>query len=244
MSNLFSEEQTTAQTPPQGDDVLATKLSAIVNEEGKQKYADINTALDALKTSQEFIPDLKHQVLEKDNEILKLREELAKQVGVQETLEKYATQHKAQPQTTEETPTDSLGTQDIESLVQNVFKQHLEQTEAEKNLEQVHDALVAAYGDQASNHIAKTAKDLSTTKEQLESLARTNPTLVLKLLGSTEKDVKPAGGSTITTDTLQMKDTGLEPPKQSLLWGATHSEVSDYMKKIREDVYKKHGITQ
>lgn len=244
MSNIFTQEPTQTPAPTQGDDVLATKLSTIVNEKGEPKYANVETALDALKASQEFIPSLKSQVTEQEAEIARLREQVAKQTGVQEALERFAQPTQAQPETPVETPSDQLGKQDVESLVQNIFNQHLQQTEAVKNFESVQSALVAAHGDQAANHIAKKAKELNTTAEYLEGLSRTNPTLALALLGTPEKPAKPVSGGTNSTGFSQPKQEGLEKPTKSLMLGADSADVKDYMRKIREEVYKNHGISQ
>lgn len=244
MSDLFTQEQTPVQTPTsQGDDVLATKLSTIVNENGEPKYANVETALDALKHSQEFIPSLKSQVTEQEAEIARLREQVAKQSGVQEALERFATQPQAQPQVTEETPAATPGEQDVTSLVQNVFKQHLQTTQEDANFEQVQKVLTEQHGDQAKNFVSKRALELGTTAENLGQLSRTNPTMVLELLKSTPAS-KPTSGGTNTTSFTQPKDDSLERPTKSLMQGAPSNDVEDYMRKIRENVYKKHGITQ
>ena len=244
MSDIFSAEPTQTPTPvSQGDDALATKLSSIVNENGEPKYANVETALDALKASQEFIPRLKNQVTEQESEIARLREQVAKQTGVQEALERFA-QPQAQPETTVETPSEQLGKQDVESLVQNVFNQHLQQTQAEKNKELVQKALVEEHGDQASNYIKKKAAELNTTTDYLLELSQTNPTLALSVLGSSKKDPKPLSGGTNSTGFSQPKEEGLQKPSKSLMLGADSSDVRDYMRKIREEVYKNHGISE
>ena len=118
MDNVF-QGSTQNQTPTQGDDALTTKLAAIVNEEGKQKYADVNTALDALKASQEFIPSLKNQVTEQEKEIATLREQVAKQAGFSEALQQFA----AQEQHQDGQPASGEGQVDIASIVQKQLEQ-------------------------------------------------------------------------------------------------------------------------
>lgn len=242
MSNIFSE-QTPAQDQSQGQDALTTKLMSITNENGEPKYANVETALDALKASQEFIPGLKTKVSEQEAQLAQLREELAKSTGVAETLQRFSQAPSAE---SAETPSNEVDeTQDVSSLVQQAFKAHLEQTAAEKNFERVQGELVSKYGDKASEHIANRAKALNTTPEYLENLSKSNPTLALTLLGH-EASKTPSmtyGG----TNTIGLSNTQIEPvgrPAKSLLMGARQEDVSDFMAKIRDEVYREHGITQ
>jgi len=71
MSNpsLFDNNQNNGgATPPQENnplpsDDLSTLLSGIKNERGEQKYKDVKTALEALKHSQEYIPEVKSKLI-------------------------------------------------------------------------------------------------------------------------------------------------------------------------------------
>lgn len=243
MSDIFTE-QTPAQTPTQENDALTTKLQAIVNEKGEPKYANVDTALDALKASQEFIPSLKNQVTEQEAEIARLREQVAKQTGVQEALERFAN-HQAQPEPTKETPTATLGEEDVKSLVQDLFASQAATTKAEENFNQVQSALVNQYGDKASEHIANKAKELNTTAEHLRDMARTNPTMALQLLGAPKAPkASMSYGGTNTTNFGQGEPEKLGKPTESLLAGAPKGAVEDFMTKIRNQVYREHGINQ
>ena len=242
---MFNPDPTKEQAPAQETDALTTKLQAIVNEQGEQKYANVETALDALKSSQEFIPSLKSKVNEQEQEIATLREQMAKQQGVQEALEKFAAQPNAQPETQEETPTEQIGKEDIESLVQNLFKAQAQTTKSDENFKSVQNALASKYGERASEHIANKAKELSTTTEYLEDMARNNPTMALQLLDAPKVGgTSMSYGGTNTTNFSQVKDEPLSAPAESLLAGANPKDVQDFMGKIRADVYKKHGITE
>lgn len=245
MSNVFNPESTQTPSPaPQGEDVLATKLSTILNEEGQPKYANVETALDALKHSQEFIPSLKNQVSEQEAEIARLREQVAKQQGVQEALERFGQQPQAQPQQPEATPTEQPGQEDIASLVQNTFESYIQNTQAEKNFEQVQSALVSQYGDKASDFIATKAKELNTTTESLEEMAKTNPTMALHILGTVAKPTTGVSyGGTNTTSFGSQEPAKLERPAQSLLSGASDKDKMAFLNQIREEVYREHGIT-
>ena len=80
-----SSEQTPA-TPSYAD-----KLSGITNESGEQKYATVETALDALAASQQYIPQLHAQVDAKDAEIQQLKLEVARAKGVEEAMSQFNT---------------------------------------------------------------------------------------------------------------------------------------------------------
>lgn len=241
MSNIF-EQATQPVTPAsQGGEELVTKLASITNETGEPKYADLPTALDALKASQDFIPTLKNQVNEKDREIATLREQIAKSQGVQEALERFAApQQQAQPVTPVATTTDSFGQADIESLVQNAFQSYTAKTQAEKNLEQVQNTLAQSYGDKAVEHIQNKAKELNTTAESLTEMAKNNPTMALQLLGAPK--VQTGTMSYGSTNTAGFAAPQVESLSTSLGMMPTNSQQKDYMAKIQADVYRELGI--
>lgn len=243
MNNIFTDP-TKDQTASPAADALTTKLASIVNENGEPKYANVETAIDALKHSQEFIPSLKSQMTEQEAEISRLRAQVAKQEGVQEVLERFTKQPQAQQEEQNVTPSATLGQADVESLVQNMFQAQAQQTMAEKNLAQVQNSLAAQYGDKASDHIASKAAALNTTREALLEMAKTNPTMALTLLGgSKQPTTAPSYGGTNTTGFSTPAITELTRPAESLMTGARGSDVKDFMAKIKAEVYREHGIT-
>ena len=75
--------------PAQQPIAYADKLSGITNETGEPKYANVETALDALATSQQYIPQLHTQIDTMKAELESLRTERAKAEGVQEALAQF-----------------------------------------------------------------------------------------------------------------------------------------------------------
>ena len=76
--NIFNNDSTQNQNSNdavanasngQSDNSFADLLGSIKNERGEPKYKDVQTALDALKHSQDFIPQLK---IEKEQLEIKL----------------------------------------------------------------------------------------------------------------------------------------------------------------------------
>lgn len=245
MSNIF-DQATQPETPAsQGGDELTTKLASIVNEKGEQKYADVQTALDALKNSQDYIPTLKNEVSEKDSEIAQLREQIAKSQGVQEALERFASQGQqpqAQPTAPVEPQQVAQEQVDINSLVQAAFQAHQQQTQAEKNLNEVNSVLTSQYGDKAVEYLQKKANELGTTAEALQEMAKTNPTMAMTLLGTEKPKTSMTYGGANTAGFVSPQTPKLEAPSTSMLMGASHTQVNDFMKQIQAEVYREHGI--
>ncbi|CAH9015015.1 coil containing protein [Vibrio phage 468E53-1] len=246
MNDIFTQA-TQSETPAsQGDDALTTKLTSIVNENGEPKYADLPTALDALKASQDFIPTLKNEVNLKDQEIANLRNQIAESQGMikaQEEMARLLTQPQAQPEAQSAPQPVAQDQVDINSLVQAAFQAHQQQTTAEKNLNEVNSVLASQYGEKAVEHLQNKAKALNTTAEAIQEMAKTNPSMALALLGTEKPKVTGSfGGSTNTAGFAAPQVAKLEAPKQSLLTGVSSNTVNDFMKQIQAEVYREHGI--
>lgn len=245
MSNVFDQATQPVTPAPQGGDDLTTKLASIVNENGEQKYADVQTALDALKNSQEYIPTLKQDLSSKEQEIAQLREQVAKSQGVQEALERFAQQpqqNEAQPTAPTEPQSVAQEPVDINSLVQAAFQAHQQQTQAEKNLNEVNSVLVSQYGDKAVEHLQNKAKELGTTEEAIREMAKTNPIMAMTLLGTEKPKTSMSYGGANTAGFVSPQSPKLERPSNSMLMGASHTQVNDFMKQIQAEVYREHGI--
>lgn len=247
MNDIFTQA-TKLETPAsQGDDALTTKLTSIVNENGEPKYADLPTALDALKASQDFIPTLKNEVNLKDQEIAALRNQIAESQGMikaQEEMARLLTQPQAQPEAQIAPQPAAQDSVDVNSLVQAAFQAHQQQTMAEKNLNEVTSVLASQYGEKAVEHLQNKAKALNTTPEAIQEMAKTNPAMALTLLGTEKPKVTGSfGGSTNTAGFVTPPVAKLEAPKQSLLTGVSSNTVNDFMRQIQAEVYREHGIT-
>ncbi|CAM0101110.1 hypothetical protein PODOV005v1_10038 [Vibrio phage PS32B.2] len=246
MNDIFTQATQSDTPASQGDDALTTKLTSIVNENGEPKYADLPTALDALKASQDFIPTLKNEVNLKDQEIANLRNQIAESQGMikaQEEMARLLTQPQAQPEAQSAPQPVAQDQVDINSLVQAAFQAHQQQTTAEKNLNEVNSVLASQYGEKAVEHLQNKAKALNTTAEAIQEMAKTNPSMALALLGTEKPKVTGSfGGSTNTAGFAAPQVAKLEAPKESLLVGVSTNKVSDFMKQIQAEVYREHGI--
>ena len=247
MNDIFTQATQSDTPASQGDDALITKLTSIVNENGEPKYADLPTALDALKASQDFIPTLKNEVNLKDQEIATLRNQIAESNGMikaQEEMARLLSQPTAQPEAQSEPQPAAQESVDINSLVQAAFQNYQQQSLAEKNWSEVNNVLESQYGAKAYEHLQSKATALNTTPEAIREMAKTNPSMALALLGTEKPKVSGSfGGSTNTAGFAAPQVAKLEAPKESLLMGVSAGKVSDFMKQIQAEVYREHGIT-
>lgn len=227
-------------TPPTSTDAFANQLSTIKNENGEQKYDSVEKALEALNHSQAFIPQLKADGEVKDAEIAQLKEQLAGSAAIEDVVARLT----AQQEPTIETPpqTSGLDEQAVLKLVQNFATQKQEADTAKANEVKVSNALVAQYGDKTSEVLEQKAQEVGTTVEKLKALAQESPEVVMQLFQVKAAPTPSPTTSSVTIPARDPSQEGLQPPSKSLLRGATTKEQVEYLRKIREDVYKKHNV--
>jgi len=234
------QQATPAQQEPSQESVFTNQLSMIKNENGEQKYDSVPKALDALAHSQQYIPQLKTEVSAKDAEIAALKEELSKREAVGDVVEKLTAQQ-AQPESTPQV--SGLNEQDVLNLVQNFSQQQAQQQTAVTNEKLVSDALFGQYGDKTQEVVANKAAELGMTVEALQGLSQTSPQAALQLFGTSATSAPKTTSGSINISAQAPKETfDVAPPEKSLLRGASTNEQIDYLRKIRESVYKKHNV--
>ena len=78
--------------------------------------------------------------------------------------------------------------------------------------------------------------------EAMKSLARQSPNAVMQFFGgSVSQNGKPATSSINLPPINQQKEDSLKP-ERSLMAGASSKEQEAYLAKVRDSIYKKHGI--
>lgn len=248
-ANLFEDQPQATQQPavaPQTtntDDPLANLLGSIKNESGQQKYDSVPKALEGLAHAQQYIPQLKSELVTKDQEIATLREELAKRQTVEDVVSRI-TAAKEEPLSQGQPPvTSGLTEEAVLQLVQTVLGKQKAHDQASQNTAQVQQALVQRFGEKSREVVDAKAKELGITAQKLGQLASENPQLVLALFNaSPSATVKPTTGSQHLPSTYQPPQPKLERPSKSLLSGATSAEQRDFMAKVKADVYARHGV--
>lgn len=249
-TNIFEAQpqvtQPAVETTPQTasvDTQLANLLSGIKNESGQQKYDSVPKALEGLAHAQQYIPQLKSELVAKDQELATLREELAKRQAVEDVVTRL-TAAKEEPHSQGQPPaTSGLTEEAVLKLVQGVLGQQKAHDQASQNTAQVQQALIQRFGDKSREVVDTKAKELGITAQKLGQLASENPQLVLALFNaSASPTVKPTTGSQHLPSTYQPVQPKLERPTKSLLSGATSAEQRDFMAKVKADVYARLGI--
>ncbi len=222
-------------------DLFADQLTNIKGPDGQPKYESVPKALDALGNSQTHISNLENEAKAKDAELAQLKEQVAKNEAVEDVVARLT----ATNEQVQETPqSNGLDQEAVLTLVNQALNAEKNETVKQGNLNSVYSALSDKYGEKARDVIADKVNELNTTTEQLKVLASENPNLVLALF---EASSAPASNPTSSNMSFPTGPTGpkeLEKPKKSLLSGATSREQSDFMAKIKADVYEKHGVTE
>lgn len=248
-TNVFkntNEESNNQETPeqnnePQSGDLFSNQLKEIKAEDGRQKYDTVEKALEALTHSQTLIPTLQSQVTALELDKTNLREELAKSKGAQELIDSLTNHQQGEQQGN---PSESqFGEADVARMLEATLDKREQVKVVNANASKVQDALVGAFGAKANEVVQAKAKELNMTPEALGKLAESAPDMVLALFNN--KSASPSVTNTsvhLGFNTPEVKP--LVRPESSLLSGATAKEQTEFMLKVKEDVYKRLNVTE
>lgn len=226
------------------------KLKEIVNEEGKQKYTDLEKALDALKHSQDFIPKL-----ETDNKTLReqleaAQAELGKRSSVEDVVSKLLNKgedNKTQEPSKEQPSDNGFSEEKIAELVSSLLEKKNVESSLKQNQKMVEKAFIEKFGDNAAAKFQELAKETNISVEELQQLSAKSPNMVLKLVPDS-KPIPKVSTNGVNTSALfggrsEEGDGSPQKASKSVLAGATSRDLREEMRKHKEYVYKKHGIT-
>lgn len=217
----------------QPDQALLTLLSEIKNERGEPKYKSLPDALNALKHSQEFIPQLNQQI-----EALKGELDTAKASSSKiAELESAVAALTRQPNN-EGTP-PALSEEQIAEIVRSQMSAAQKRELDAKNQQSVAGELVKLVsGDvvKAKEQYASKAAELGMTEAELNSLAARSPKAVLLMFGIKESVITPPPNNPshtgVNTTGLQPhQDTFIKRNDRSIMLGATGHEVVEEARK-------------
>lgn len=228
--------------PTASSDVFADQLASIRNERGEPKYRDLPTALDALKHSQEYIPQLKQETETLREELTRLKAELEQRGELESTIERL-TAKQNQPQ--DQPQSQGVTEEQLKELLEQQLTQRETQQMMKSNITKVNDAIVQKFGEKAAEVTAQRAKEYGVSVSDLGELAAKSPEMVLALF-----DVKPSSpqGKSYTSSSAnippynQNAEPALERPEKSLLSGATTKEQMAYLKRVQEDTHRSLGV--
>lgn len=234
-------------TPP-SNDLVANLLKDIKNERGEQKYKDPLEALNGLKHAQDFIPQLKSQISDKEQENARLREELNRLKEIESSVQKL-TQSSPDPQPT--VPGTMTEEQIAELVVRQLSKKEKE-VEQKQNLQTVVSTLRNVFGPDAEKTFYAKASELGLSMEEINGLAATKPKAVLTMLGISENaqpanPAKPSPTSgTVNSSSLQNIGESFvgRNPKPALIGATTDDlkQATDRAKRMVEEL-DKHGLS-
>lgn len=241
-SDKPAEPQQSTQQPSQTQD-FADLLKLVRNESGEQKYDSIPKALEGLVHAQQYIPQLQTTLQAKEAEIARLTTELSQKANLEEVVSRLTASQ--QTIVKDEPPvTRGLDEQAVMNLVQQTLTQAKQQDSAQANIQKVQDALSSKYGEKTVEVLEAKAKELGTSRQELGELASRNPAMVLALFNvQASQGAKPTTGSVTLPSSYQPQREELKRPEKSLLSGATSKDQAEFMRKIKEDVYAKYGVT-
>ena len=244
MPDIFSQEEVKqtpveapSQTQPATQSLYEDLLKGIVNESGQPKYQSVDVALQALKASQEYIPQLKQKETALEAEVRQLKEELAKRSSVEEVVERLKAQ---QQPVLQDTP---VHTGLDENAVLGILAKRDAEAVALANIKNVSDQLTAKYGDKAKDVLQQKVTELGISPQALKDLSAQSPAAVMALFGNSGiKSTSPVSNSFNLP--MEKKEEVIERPAKSLLIGASTQDQIEFMRKIKAKVYADYGITE
>lgn len=183
-------------SPSQAPNGVDQLLAGIKNENGEQKYANVEEALKGLSNAQEFISTLKREKAE-------VSEQLKSQSQLEEMLSKVNQQQDPDPQ--EPQVTQGLSAEDVLKVVDQREKDRIAEANLSTCLSTIKEKLGAEYKEILK---AKTS-ELGLTTELVDTMAKSSPDSVYKLLGI---DVKKAAKAEMAPSTNTQTFSQEAPP--------------------------------
>lgn len=241
------KNQPPAETPPKSNsDMFADKLTSIVNDKGEPKYKDVETALDALKESQDFIKTLQTEKKTVEEQLAEREEELKKMGNIDDFVNRISP---ATPQgDPEETPKgeSTLSEEKVLELINRTTTQREQASQAANNLNTVVTKLSEQHGgtEKAAAFIQQKAKEFDTTPAELKKLAQSNPTMALQLLGSASKNPEvPASSLKTNSQPPTVDDDGVPKwEKGAARGGLSSKELAARWRAVGEHTHKRLGV--
>lgn len=218
-TSIFGSESNT-QAPPanagtgnpgtQHQDDLGTLLAEIKNERGEQKYKSPKDALEALRHSQAYIPELSQKLKQQELELAEARAAAAKAAELEKLVLTFT-----QERTNNDLPVHKgLTEEDVAKLVSQTLTQRQQTEMAESNQQAVVDVVKKAFGDKAEQEFYSKAQESGMSVQEMNELARKNPKLVFKILGIDNKTVVQPTFKPTTSD---FNTNGFEQKSESFV---------------------------
>ena len=207
------------------DAELADLLSNIKNERGEVKYRSVKEAIIGLQNAQDYIPQLKQSLTERETELAALRADAKKVSDLEDAVRQLTERQQA-----DGTPPKGLNEQDIADLINKSLDTTLSKREQaavqKQNIDSVVDTLKASFGADAEKKFYDKASELGMTVAEFNALAAKSPKMVLGVLGVSAKPQAFAAtqGTVNSTAFTPQNDSYVRSNQRSILVGATTEE--------------------
>lgn len=229
-----------AGTPTsQAPDELTTMLMSIKNENGEPKYRTLQDAIVALKHSQEYIPQLKLTLSQREQELETARREAARVAEVERSLEELT-----QSKNTPATPGSGLTEENIADLVTKTITRREQEAVRKANLKTVVDAVGSKFGTEAEKMFYGKAKELGLSVQEFNEFAAKSPTAVLALLDvrvDTRSALSPTQSSVNTAGLQPNPNSNISSNQRSVMLGATTQDVIEESRAAGKMVEELHA---
>lgn len=255
-ASIFGNNQQGATTPQdnsngsnvtnvQTQDGFADLLNQIKNERGEPKYKSVEDALKGLQHAQQYIPNIKTELEQRDAEIARLRAETEKIKTLEETLAAL-TSRQDQGGNTNQPVFDE---KQIAELVNRQLTQAEQAKLAQSNVTSVVSSLQNVFGADAEKKFYDKAVEMGMSMQEMNALAAKSPKAVLTMLGvnqqaaNTQKQNTPftTPGSVNTAALTPNNDTAIGRNPKSALIGATTEDLREASNRAKKMVDELHS---
>jgi hypothetical protein len=227
-------------------DPFADQLQGIKNDEGKQKYADVPSALKALEESQSFIARLLEEKRQVEQEASTTKEELSKMKTIEDFTNSLKTPDTpaTNPEATPKDESKGVDEDTIGQLLEKKLAERESKDSAARNLQSVINDLSELHGDKTAEHIRNVASQLGTTPDKLKELSSENPKLAMTLLGGNKPATPVPTTSTIAGPrTIDATNPAPKWERGAARGGLTDRQLVDRFKQVQAFTNKRIGVT-
>lgn len=224
MTDIFETPKTPEATPAPTGVTLPDEARDLIGE-GK-KYGSVEAALKALPHAQKHIATL-------EAEAQALREQLAKEKALAESMTALNGQRPATP------ATPTFAEADIDSVIDRKLKQTAEKQLAEANVAEFKAAMAAKFGDKASEVWATKAKEIGVSTDFLTQLVSKSAVAGKELFGlkETARPTPPTSGGVVNTGVLNSTQPATTP--KPVMGGVKTADLVNAWRTAKEQVNSK-----
>lgn len=207
------------------DSELTDLLNNIKNERGEPKYKSVKDAIIGLQNAQEYIPNLKQSLADREAELAALRAEAKKVADLEDAVRQLT-----ERQVSDGTPPKGISEQEIADLINKSLDTTLSKREQaavqKQNVDSVVDTLKATFGADAEKKFYDKASELGMTVQEFNTLAAKSPKIVLTAMGVTAKpqSFAPTQSSVNSTAFTPQHNSYIGRNQKPVLVGATTEE--------------------